>query len=409
MGFGTPKLMRNGLLGVKRAVARTVGTITLDSYTRTSDHQGAARALRNGNDLNGFPLVVHGPEVTRRMLRGIVDSSFPVQIRHGTALPRAIFETMLAAGLDATEGGPVSYCLPYSRVPLRQAISEWMFCCQLLASTAEIGKINHLESFGGCMLGQLCPPALLVALSVLEGLFFVTHGVRSISLSYAQQTNLNQDIEAVRALRRLAREYLKHVDWHVVIYTYMGVYPRTRLGAAGLLEESIRLAVITRAERLIVKTPVEAFRLPTVEENVATLEFAAETVAACAGLATHLQPEASEWDSEIYAAARTLVEAVLDLATPIGEALALAFEKGYLDVPYCVHPDNKNRSRSCLDDDGFLRWAQTGSMPLPRDMASRQIGTIGITSRQLLSMLTYNRRRFDGGRDPAVEAERRGL
>ena len=121
MGFGSPDLMRNGLLRVKRAAARTVGTITLDSYTRINDHQGAARALRNGNDLNGFPLVVHGPEVTRRMLHGVVDASFPVQIRHGTALPRAIFETMLAAGLDATEGGPVSYCLPYSRVQIGRA------------------------------------------------------------------------------------------------------------------------------------------------------------------------------------------------------------------------------------------------------------------------------------------------
>ena len=77
------------------------------------------------------------------------------------------------------------------------------------------------------MLGQLCPPGLLVAISVLEGLFFRQHGMRSVSLSYAQQTNPDQDEEAVAALRRLAAECCRDVDWHVVLYTYMGVFPRT--------------------------------------------------------------------------------------------------------------------------------------------------------------------------------------
>ena len=66
----------------------------------------------------------------------------------------------------------------------------------------------HLESFGGCMLGPALPAGLLVALSVLEALFFRQHGLRSISLSYAQQTHPGQDLEAVAALRRLAGELL---------------------------------------------------------------------------------------------------------------------------------------------------------------------------------------------------------
>lgn len=75
------------------------------------------------------------------------------------------------------------------------------------------------------MLGQLCPPSLLVALSVLEGVFFRQHGLRSVSLSYAQQTHHDQDVEALLALRTLAGEHLAGMDWHVVLYTYMGVFP----------------------------------------------------------------------------------------------------------------------------------------------------------------------------------------
>ena len=50
--------------------------------------------------------------------------------------------------------------------------------------------------------------SLLVAMSVLECLFFRQHGVRSVSLSYAQQTNAEQDTEAVFTLRRMAAELL---------------------------------------------------------------------------------------------------------------------------------------------------------------------------------------------------------
>ncbi len=78
------------------------------------------------------------------------------------------------------------------------------------------------------MLGQLCPPSLLVALSVLEGVFFKQHGLRSVSLSYAQQTHRGQDVEALLALRTLAAEHLSGLDWHVVLYTYMGVFRAPR-------------------------------------------------------------------------------------------------------------------------------------------------------------------------------------
>ena len=60
---------------------------------------------------------------------------------------------------------------------------------------------------------------------MLEGLFFRRHGLRSISLSYAQQASTRQDEEAVTALQAIAADLLPAGDRHVVIYTYMGVYP----------------------------------------------------------------------------------------------------------------------------------------------------------------------------------------
>ncbi|MFE0646936.1 methylaspartate mutase, partial [Streptomyces sp. NPDC058877] len=280
MGFGDPGLMRSGLARTRAATAHTAGTLTVDSYTRVGDLAAARAAVAEGSSLNGYPITAHTRATTRAVLDGLLDEDFPVQVRHGSARPRAIVRALTAAGLDATEGGPVSYCLPYGRTPLRESVDAWARSCELFAAGARPGTVPHLESFGGCLLGQLCPPGLLVATSILECLFFVQFGLRSVSLSYAQQTDPRQDEEALRALRRLAAEFLPDdVDHHVVLYTYMGVYPRTEQGATRLLEASARLAVRSGAGRLIVKTTAEAHRIPTVEENVRALETAAATAA----------------------------------------------------------------------------------------------------------------------------------
>ncbi|GAA3463501.1 methylaspartate mutase [Saccharothrix longispora] len=386
MGLGDPAAMRAGLAAVRGAGVRAVGTITLDSFTRVGDHDAVRAALAAGDALNGYPIVAYPPGTTREVLRGLAGDAFPVQVRHGSARPQDIVVALLEAGLHATEGGPLSYCLPYSRVPVAEAVRAWAESCLLLAELRDRGGEPHLESFGGCMMGQLCPPGLLVAISVLEGVFFRRHGLGSMSLSYAQQTHPGQDAEAVRALRVLAAEHLSDVDWHVVLYTYMGVFPRTRRGASALLEQAAELAVRTGAERLIVKTTAEAHRIPTVAENVAALR-------AASAAAARAEPGGPVEDTGVLAEARAIVEAVLDLAPDPGVALIRAVERGYLDVPYCLHPDNAGRTRAVVDRTGRLRWSRTGSLPL----AGLVEATTGaeITSTELLRSLSHVERTFD--------------
>ena len=389
MGFSSPAAMRSGLLATRDAAATIAGTITLDSFTRTGDDRAAMAAVERGEALNGYPIVAHGPDVTRAVLEGIRDETFPVQVRHGSARPQQIFRALMLAGLDATEGGPVSYCLPYGRAPLRDSVRNWAESCEMLAAGCAPGAEPHLEAFGGCMMGQLCPPGLLVALSPLEGVFFRAHGIRSISLSYAQQTHPRQDELAVSALAALAEELLGDVDWHIAIYTYMGVFPRTPHGARQIGQSAARLAKRGGAARLIVKTAAESLRIPTVEENVDALESAA----AAAGEPWPPTGLPQLADNQVLAEARALVEAVLGLHADIGSALLLAFARGVLDVPFCLHPDNPRRALSYLDDDGWLRWSDLGAMPIGAvaEVSARR----RMTSQDLLSALTYVERRYD--------------
>ncbi len=408
MGFSDPRLMRAGLVATKAADAVTVGTITIDSYTRVADLATAADSMRDGIALNGYPLATHPRQITEAMLAGVRDNRFPVQVRHGSAVPEHIFAAMAAVGLNATEGGPVSYCLPYGRTPLAASVRNWRESVSRFSGLADWGADPHLETFGGCMLGQLCPPGMLVAISVLEALFFCRLGIRSVSVSYAQQTNAAQDVEAVTALRRLCRELLPTPNWHVVLYAYMGLYPETVAGSQKLLTAAAELATSTGCERLIVKTVAESRRIPTVEENVAALELAAwaarNTLARNILARNTVEPGSgmdTEPDSELYLEARALIEAVLELGGDVGLALIEAFARGYLDIPYCLHPDNAARTRSYIAPDGRLCWADTGSLPLP-GVSVRGVVPRRVTSAGLLADLSYVRDTFDGLRSPAA-------
>ncbi|HEY2579372.1 MAG TPA: methylaspartate mutase [Streptosporangiaceae bacterium] len=389
MGMSNPRAMRAGLLATKRAAALTVGTITLDSYTRVGDEARARAAVAADVDLNGYPITTYDVATTRGVLDGVTGPGFPVQVRHGSPCPELIFSALIDAGLDATEGGPVSYCLPYSRMSLEASVRNWARSCELLAALRETGAEPHLETFGGCMLGQLCPPSLLIAMSVLEALFFRQHGLRSISLSYAQQTNHEQDVEAVYALRQLAAQWLPGVDTHVVIYTYMGVYPRTPSGASALLAESARLAVQTGAVRLVVKTITEAYWIPSIADNVEALE----TAAAAAAAEQRAPTTVAAGGTGIYAEASKLIEEVVDLHRDLGQALIDAFRLGYLDIPYCLHPDNAGQTRSYIDGAGRLQWSRIGAMPL-HGLAD-PAGSAELTASGLLASLSFVERRFD--------------
>jgi methylaspartate mutase epsilon subunit len=403
MGFDDPAMMAAGLLATRRARAETVGTLTLDSYTRTRDYAGLSQALAANLPLNGYPLVTTDPQVTYGLLRPVLSDEFPVQVRHGSPDPRDIVDAMLAVGLTATEGGPVSYSLPYGRTPIAYALVAWREACRRLADVGEFGAHTHLESFGGCVLGQLCPPSLLIAISVLEAVFFAECGIGDVSLSYAQQANAAQDEEALYALRQLALEFLPpHLTWHLVLYSYMGVFPRTPEGAALLVNRSAELAARTGTERLIVKTAAEAYRIPSIEDNVAALEGADRAAAMTARSASGAGHGTS---SQTYAEAKALITATLNLRADAGSSLVAAFERGYLDVPFCLHPDNLGATQSLLRSDGWLGWSDIGRMPL-RGIAEVGAGQ-ALTARGLLKALSYVQDKHD--REAAIGPRRVAL
>ena len=389
--------MTRALSAVRDCGARCIGTITIDSYTRCGDYVSPWVCLASGEDLNGYPIMSHPVANTRKMLSETVRPDFPIQVRHGTPRPQALFKRLLDLGLNATEGGPVSYCMPYGRVSLREASAAWWDGCRMLATECDDA---HLESFGGCLLGQLCPPSLLVAMTVLEGLFFRSAGLRSVSLSYAQGSSVIQDLAALAVLRRHATRMLQGIDWHVVLYTYMGVFPATEAGAALLLHDSVDIARVSGCERMIVKTRAERRQIPTIEENLLAIT-AADLICESQNI---LDPvdliELAELELEIDTEVVALLDSVLNLAGEPAVAIIEAFHRGLLDIPYCLHSDNRQLTRAGINSRGLLYWVETGNLNIT--CAKRNDRPANMTADSLLRQLQYVSDSYDlraGARD----------
>lgn len=337
MGFSAPERMQAGLEATAASRANTVCTITLDAFTRVNDLAAAQRAIDSESMLNGYPIVNHPPTQTRAMLEQIHEHyGLPVQIRHGSPDPLHIFQRMVEIGSGTTEGGPLSYCLPYSRTPLREAFAHWSKACRVLADGVEH---SHIESFAGCMMGQMCDPVILVALNILEGLFLRDHGIKTLSFSYAQGTSPVQDRAAVTALQQLAAEYFAPGSYHFVGYVFMGFFPRTLGGFCRITGDALGMIRATGVQRVIIKTPVESRRIPRIEENIAALEYA-DYCLGTDGVLPQIPFDAQE-HTRILNAAKRLIEGTLALDSNLSEAILQAFDSGLLSIPYCLHPDNK--------------------------------------------------------------------
>lgn len=243
-------------------------------------------------------------------------------------------------------------------------------------------QVAHIESFGGCMLGQLCPPSMLIAISVLEALFFERCGIGSVSMSLTQQACPEQDVAALRALRQLADEILSPATArHIVLYTYMGLFPSTPEGAMLLCDKSIDIAIAGGADRVIVKTDAEAHRIPTIDENVASLLRASHR----SRQPRHITADPT---NSVLIDARSIVRAVLALRDDPGGAIVAGFKSGVLDVPYCLHPDNAKRATSRINGNGRIVYAETGNVPVQSGEGNNQ-AAVKTTSSELLSMLNY--------------------
>ena len=344
--------------------------LTIDSNTRLNDYATAKKMLRLSEEneidmLNGYPLVNHGYRTTRKMMTHF---NHPVSLRHGTPDARLLIEIAIASGIFEIEGGPITYLLPYSKnFPLDKAFLYWKYIERVCADYSTLNKPINRESFGP-LTATLVPPCITIVIQLLEMLLSLEEGVKSFSVSFAQQGSMIQDIVTGQVTRKLADHYAKQIGCddaaiHLVYHQWMGAFPMNRDSADQLINLSTVIASMVGADKIITKTREEAAGIPTKEANAQTVANTQYTL----GILKGLPAVTDEHEEEILTAeVHAIMEAVFnDPADTLWRKVFNSIKNGTIDVPFSPHIINHNKMITIRDADKNIRIIERGNVPIP--------------------------------------------
>jgi methylaspartate mutase epsilon subunit len=345
---------------------------TIDSYTRQNRYQDAEHGIKESQAsgkamLNGFPAVNHGVAGCREVTSAV---TAPVQIRHGTPDARLLCEVSLAGGFTSFEGGGISYNIPYAKnVSIEHTIKTWQYCDRLTGYYEDRGVSINREPFGP-LTGTLVPPCISNAVAIIEALLAAEQGVRNITVGYGQLGNLVQDVAAIRALEKQTQEYLKRFGYEgcevsTVLHQWMGGFPEDEAKAFGVICWGSAVAAMSKATKVIVKSPHEAVGVPTKEANAAGLRATKQVISM---LADQQLVNVAALDEEvdiICEETRCLVDKTLELGDgDLAVGTVRAFEAGVIDVPFAPSRFNAGKILPARDNEGAVRLLDVGRLPL---------------------------------------------
>ncbi len=348
---------------------------TIDSYTRQNRYEeaenGISESIRLGRAmLNGFPAVNHGVAGCRRVVESV---NVPVQVRHGTPDARLLTEITYAGGFTSYEGGGISYNLPYCKnIPMERTIRDWQYVDRLTGLYEEMGVSINREPYGP-LTGTLVPPCISHAAAIIEALLAAEQGVKNITVGYGQCGNLVQDIAAIRTLEELTDEYLNQYGYHdvqvtTVLHQWMGGFPADEAKAFGVIGSGSLIAALSKATKVIVKSPHEAVGIPTMEANAQGLRCTKQVVNMLAD--QNFSNNSLEEEKEII---REETRAIVDKCFELGNGdIALGVcrgvQAGVLDVPFAPCRANAGVMLPCRDNNGAVRILKMGNLPFSQSL-----------------------------------------
>ena len=348
---------------------------TIDSYTRQNRYEeaenGIAESIRLGRALmNGFPAVNHGVAKCRQVIESV---NLPMQVRHGTPDARLLTEITYAGGFTSYEGGGISYNLPYCKnIPMERTIKDWQYVDRLTGLYEEMGVSINREPYGP-LTGTLVPPCISHAAAIIEALLAAEQGVKNITVGYGQCGNLRQDVAAIRTLEELTDEYLHKYGYDdvqvtTVLHQWMGGFPADEAKAFGVISMGSLIAALSKATKVIVKTPHEAVGIPTMEANAEGLRCTKQVINMYADQV--LSSDKVELEKEIIRQeTRCIVDKCFELGNgDIAVGVCRAVQAGVLDVPFAPCRANAGLMLPCRDNDGAIRILNIGNLPFNKDL-----------------------------------------
>ncbi|MBQ1228872.1 MAG: methylaspartate mutase subunit E, partial [Firmicutes bacterium] len=347
---------------------------TIDSYTRQNRYKEAEVGIQESvreckSMLNGLPVVNHGVDACRDIINSL---NTPVQIRHGTPDARLLTEISYAGGFTSYEGGGISYNIPYAKnVQLEKTIRDWQYCDRLTGIYEEAGVSINREPYGP-LTGTLVPPCISHSVAIIESLLAAEQGVKNVTVGYGQCGNLVQDVAAIRSLASLTEEYLhkygySDVEVTTVLHQWMGGFPQDEAKAFSVISWGSTIAALSKATKVIVKTPHEAMGVPTKEANAEGLRCTKQIINMLGDQELSNGSEVLEEMMIISAETRCIVDKCFELGNgDLAIGVVRAFQAGVIDIPFAPSKFNAGKMLPARDNNGAIRILNPAGLPLTK-------------------------------------------
>lgn len=365
-----------GILKFLEIAGCSISSVQLDSASRSRFYDKAVDGLaiskeRKASMLNGFPIPVHGVSGVQKLISSL---NTPFQLRGGGPDHRFTYEIALKSGVSAVEGGFICYLLPYDKLcsPI-ESFRNWQYVDRLCAWYEEQYGILINREYFGVLTASLIEPSLAIVVNVIQSLLSAQQGVKSITVGYAEQGNRSQDIAAVKVMEEMVTYYLNLFRFYdckvtTVFHQYMSAFPSDYEKAVDLIFNSSITATLAGATKVMVKTAVEAIRIPDKYENVKALQlcqkaalFARETKV------SHQQIEVE--GNMLRKEVKQMINAILELGNNSFAIGAIrAIEYGILDIPWSPNNFNNNKVMGIRDIDGAVRFLNFGNLPFNEEV-----------------------------------------
>ena len=360
-----------------------VSSIQLDAASRKNMYaqaeEGVRRTERGKSFLNGYPVPVHGVPGMEQILAAI---ETPFQIRAGSPDHRLVYEIGLAGGTTSLEGGFICYLFPYDkRLSPIANLRYWKYVDKLTGIYHQKHGITINREYFGPLTTSLIEPTIPICINVVQAVLSAKSGVKCVSVGIAEQGNRIQDIAGVRVLERATKEYLakyghSSVTVSTVFHQYMAGFPTEPEKARAVITNSSTTGALAKATRIMVKTPVESYKIPSKVDNGEALEITRKGV----NEAANVRIDSAKLKAEGDRLMRQVV-AVMGRIEELGQgSLArgaiLAFQTGLLDIPFSPSIYNRNRLLTARDCDGAVRFINPQLMPFESSIVDFHLGKI---------------------------------
>jgi methylaspartate mutase epsilon subunit len=316
------------------------------------------------------------PAVERLGVRGmeqIVDETPGTnQLRLTGADPRLAAEIALASGFRLLHGPGLAGAMAIDRATRgRPTLHDWHYVDQLIGWYEACG-VPVGRSYAAPVQGMICPPAVECASLVLDALLGAEAGVRHLLLEVHENLHLQQDIATLRVVRRLALSYLRrlgHEDASVAatFKIWSGVWPDPEPDVFGLLGFAVLTASLGGTAALVIPSgaPNE------VDDTAKRVRFARSTLVVSGSQRYPDSESIGAIEASIEREARSIIDATLARDTgDLRGAVALAFERGIVDVPFSEISSVGSGSVALRNPDGSVRAARRDDASGARSEAS---------------------------------------